>query len=168
MVIKRWHIISKIINDKHLSIGAEVGVQAGQNIKEILLRCPNFNFLAIDCWDPQFKYQTWPKEIQRENEKSFDEIAALYPLQIKKLKGYSSVVAPLIADHSLDLVFLDASHGYDSVRQDILAWLPKILQPGFIGGHDYGHPKFPGVKKAVDESFKKISLHLDFVWFAEV
>jgi len=167
-MIKRWHIISKIILDHRFSVGAEVGVQAGQNIKETLSRCPNFRFLAVDCWDPYFKYQNWPEKIQSVHEKQFDQIVSRYPLRIKKIKGYSADVALRIPDRTLDLVFLDASHDCFSVFRDIFSWFPKVRPGGFIGGHDYGHPKFPGVKKAVDEVFKKISLHPDYVWFAEV
>jgi len=167
-MIKRWHTISKIILDHHLSIGAEIGVQYGLNIKEVLSRCPNFRFLAIDCWDPYFKYQDWPEKIQSVHEKQFDQIVSRHSSRIEKIKGYSADVALRISDCTLDLVFLDASHDYFSTRRDIVSWLLKVRPGGFIGGHDYGHPKFPGVKKAVDESFKKISLYPDYVWFVEV
>ncbi len=53
------------------------------------------------------------------------------------------------ADGSLDLVYIDAEHDYDSVVSDISAWLPKIRKGGWIAGHDY-HPDF-GVMKAVND-----------------
>lgn len=51
---------------------------------------------------------------------------------------------------SVDFVFIDAAHDYDSVKKDILAWLPKTK--GVIAGHDY-IPTYPGVMGAVDEIF---------------
>jgi len=168
MEIKRWDIISKIILENRLSNGAEIGVEFGQNIKEVLSRCPDFRFIAVDCWDPNFKYQDWRKEKQSINEKQFDKLLLLFPSRIEKIKAWSWYAALKIPDSTLDLVFLDASHDYNSTRQDILSWLPKIRVGGFIGGHDYGHPKFPGVKKAVDEAFKNITLHPDYVWFAKI
>ena len=54
-------------------------------------------------------------------------------------------------DESLDFVFVDASHEYEDVLQDIKAWYPKIKKGGIIAGDDY---KWEGVKKAVDEYFK--------------
>lgn len=50
---------------------------------------------------------------------------------------------------SADFVFIDASHDYESVKKDILAWLPKCN--GIIAGHDY--PAYNGVVTAVDEIF---------------
>ena len=54
-----------------------------------------------------------------------------------------------------DLIFLDASHDYDSVKADIMAWLPNVTEGGIFAGHDYCHsrPHCAGVIKAVDEIF---------------
>jgi hypothetical protein len=56
----------------------------------------------------------------------------------------------LYADQSLDFVMLDAGHDHDSVRADILAWLPKVKTGGILAGDDYEH-NWPGVIQAVDE-----------------
>lgn len=53
-------------------------------------------------------------------------------------------------DKSLDFVFLDGDHSYDSVKKDILVWRPTIKDGGMLAGHDYDWPE---VKQAV-ESFK--------------
>lgn len=58
--------------------------------------------------------------------------------------------ATLFQDNSLEFVFLDARHDYESVRADILAWLPKVAPGGWLGGDDYC-PHWPGVVRAVDE-----------------
>ena len=48
------------------------------------------------------------------------------------------------------MVFLDADHSYEAVRDEI-AWA-KDLGVQIISGHDYGNQKF-GVTRAVDEAF---------------
>ena len=53
------------------------------------------------------------------------------------------------ADNSLDFVFIDGSHDYESVKKDIQAWLPKVKSGGVLAGDDYA--TWPGVKQAVDE-----------------
>jgi hypothetical protein len=64
-------------------------------------------------------------------------------------EGTSLFHAALMQDSSLDGVFIDAAHDYESVRADIAAWLPRVKPGGFFGGHDIDAP---GVKQAVDEA----------------
>lgn len=52
-----------------------------------------------------------------------------------------------------DMVFLDAMHTYQDVRDDIRRWMPRLRRGGWFVFHDYGHHDFPGVKQAVDERF---------------
>ena len=96
-------------------------------------------------------------------------------------------VAAELADASLDMVFLDADHAYESVKADIAAWLPKVKPGGLMAGHDYDgdtpYPKahhalyctnthvrqHPGVKQAVDEAFPSAKqLPESFIWMASV
>lgn len=47
-----------------------------------------------------------------------------------------------------DMVFIDGSHDYDSVKADILAWRPLVNHGGLLCGHDAPQN---GVKQAVSE-----------------
>lgn len=55
-------------------------------------------------------------------------------------------------NESVDFIFLDADHSYESVKEDIEAWWPKLKKGGTFTGHDYNGDG-NGVKKAVDEFF---------------
>jgi hypothetical protein len=59
--------------------------------------------------------------------------------------------ARLFSDASLDWVHLDARHDYISMKEDILAWRPKVRSGGWLSGDDYDPIKWPGVVQAVSE-----------------
>ena len=55
------------------------------------------------------------------------------------VQATSEQAARRYANKTLDLVFIDASHDYDSVLADIRMWSPKIKSGGFLAGHDIAH-----------------------------
>lgn len=54
-------------------------------------------------------------------------------------------------DNSLDCVFLDGSHDYKSIKNDLEIWIPKVKENGYICGHDYYGDWEAGVRQAVNE-----------------
>jgi predicted O-methyltransferase YrrM len=52
----------------------------------------------------------------------------------------------------LNFVFIDADHNELALTQDIMAWLPKVMQGGILAGHDYTE-NHPGVVAAVNKIF---------------
>lgn len=71
---------------------------------------------------------------------------------IIECKKNSNELVKEIEDESLDMIYIDADHGYHSVKNDISVWFPKVKPGGIISGHDYF---MDGVKIAVDEFFGK-------------
>lgn len=53
------------------------------------------------------------------------------------LRGKSELLVDLFDDNSLDFVYVDANHSYESVKQDLDIWYPKIKSGGVLSGHDY-------------------------------
>lgn len=53
---------------------------------------------------------------------------------------------------SVDLIFIDGDHSYESCKKDIDNWLPHLKDDGILCGHDYNEA-CPGVMQAVQESF---------------
>lgn len=94
--------------------------------------------------------------------KYFDNIEPLRD-QITTIVTTSLQASKLFENESLDFVFIDASHDYENVKADILAWMPKVKKGGILSGHDY-NKHWPGVIQAVDELIKDTkTIHGD-VW----
>ena len=73
------------------------------------------------------------------------------PLGINSIRKPSISASELYDDNSLDFIFIDASHQYEDVKNDIISWYPKLKRGGIIAGHDYSW--CDDVKKAVNEFF---------------
>jgi predicted O-methyltransferase YrrM len=68
---------------------------------------------------------------------------------VRPLEMPSRDAAAVFADNSLDFVFIDAAHDYDSVRDDVRAWYPKVKTGGVLAGDDV---QWPGVIIGVRET----------------
>lgn len=60
-----------------------------------------------------------------------------------------------------DMVFLDASHDYDSVKADIEAWLPLLSPGALLCGHDR---QWDGVSRAIDELVPGHRVAVGAIW----
>lgn len=81
---------------------------------------------------------------------AFDRNTAPVAHMIDVWQDDSAEIAFAFEDASIDFVFVDAGHDYESVKADILAWLPKLKPGGVIAGDDID---WPGVHQAVSEIF---------------
>lgn len=173
MARKRWEVLSRLIREHDLKIGAEIGVKSGRNIAEVLRLHPNFIWYAIDPWKITENYRRWTPQMIAKNERQFDSRVGSHP-NVTKMRMLSWDAAPLIEDGSLDLVFIDGDHSYEGVSRDIEMWLPKIRPGGVISGHDYDNTDkygdlFKGVDRAVHEFFgDDFQTAEDHVWWRVV
>lgn len=130
------------------TVAVEVGSFSGVSSELFALHCKRLH--CIDLWDPYWEISE--KRIVEFAEWSFDRMAAEHG-NIEKIKGDSVEAADRFPDRSLDLVYIDAAHDYDSVKRDLLAWIPKVKEGGWIAGHDYRHDESIQVYEAVNEIF---------------
>ncbi len=68
---------------------------------------------------------------------------------VGRIERYTS---PIGNNGTRDLVFIDALHDYESVKEDIGLWWPQVRTGGILALHDFNH-QWPGVERAVAESF---------------
>jgi hypothetical protein len=101
--------------------------------------------ICVDLWSEQSIGTTNTRLTAQEVEKIFDDNK---PENVVKIKGESTYVAKALQEN-FEVVYIDGSHDYESVKNDIKAWRPKAK---ILCGHDYN---FVGVKLAVDELLGK-------------
>jgi predicted O-methyltransferase YrrM len=112
------------------------------------------------------------------NESMTEGLRDTYNIFMHNIKPVKDYVFPLrgksadIANsfhYSIDLLFVDGDHSYESVKLDVESWLPKLKDGGIIILHDYAWAE--GVKKIVEESIKPIKLEehiLQNIYWAKV
>lgn len=159
---QRWDIVSDLINQNNYKVIAEIGVSRGINASEIFKRCPKISkFYLIDQnldvfdWGLFDNYGKDKLRVCTEDTITFSVSGALY------VTCNSSVKIASDLKQTFDLIFIDADHSYDAVKQDIEVWYPKLKKGGIICGHDYIDYIEYGVKQAVDEIFPKANLEAD-------
>lgn len=124
--------------------------------------------IAVDPWLPEY---------YNEDSSRHGINPDVYPEFYRNLKDHvdSGKVIPIITySHKLewdgarpDFIFLDGDHRTESVRKDIKIALALLPKGSILAGHDYEHPDWPGVKKAVDEFFPNVNL-VNSIWWVYV
>lgn len=113
-------------------IGVEVGVFRADFASSILKNWKGTLYL-VDIWR---KYWTEEENDALDkaisNIKEFDEEDRAI-----MIRCLSKNAIELFDDESLDFVYIDANHSYESVKQDLEMWWPKIKKGGCLSGHDY-------------------------------
>lgn len=165
---RRWDVIAELVNQHGLHIGAEIGVAEGRFTAALLDLCPEMHLIAVDSFAPGYKTwmgTEWTAAQQSKNRLKFEAVMKRYPARLGLLEMPSINAARWLAEE-LDFVFIDADHSYEAVKADIAAWRAKVREGGWITGHDYTPDRFPGVVRAVDESFADFDLGDDCTWMA--
>ena len=152
-------VVNKLPNEAHI---VEIGAYKGRSSAYLAVECINANknikLDIIDSWNgedgtnrpPWSDYTNCSGDIFEQFKSNLKPVWNF----INPIQSLSAPAADLYQDKSLDFVFIDANHHYDGVKEDILKWLPKIKDGGIMAGHDYNMHSWPGVVKAIHESFE--------------
>ena len=164
MKVKRFNWLADVINTNHFQSGVEVGAATGITTQFILQYCPSLTDLFVaDDWRPVgTPGKPWSfSDMEKKFRAKFSGNS-----RVHILKGLSWEVAHLVKDATLDFAFIDASHDYESVQKDLLAWTPKVRKGGLMCGHDINGEE---VRRAVIEKFGSyLDVEIDHVWAVKI
>lgn len=165
--IQGWFTFPKlysriVMEAKENSTFVEIGSWLGQSSAYMAVDIINSGKkIKFDCVD------TWLGSAEHENSSEVLD-KTLYEKFLKNIEPVKHIINPIrmpsleasatYEDSTLDFVFIDASHDYHNVINDIYAWYPKVKSGAVLAGHDYA---FPGVEKAVNEFLQKENYNLD-------
>jgi predicted O-methyltransferase YrrM len=153
----------------------EVGAWEGKSA-DVLARATPGMLYVVDSWLPS----TDP-----EDETSALDPLAAYGAYMREVGWRSNVVtyamtseqAYALAGHlTFDMIWLDADHREEAVREDILMWRSRLRPGGLLCGHDGEHG---GVAAAVADLVPSARFHAtqqppphqhqpSLIWYAEV
>lgn len=159
-------LYTKVVNKYEKGVIVEVGTWMGRSLSFIIPICKanGSKIYAVDTWTGSTKevgpMVDWVYETMSVSGsmyfyecflRNLGQISGNYC--VIPILGRSVEAAKRFKDGTIDFVFIDSDHSYESVKEDLEAWWPKVKVGGALGGHDY-HPSF-GVIRAVDEFFGK-------------
>jgi predicted O-methyltransferase YrrM len=143
-----------VYNAKDGAVFVEVGSWKGRSAAfmavEIINSKKKINFYCVDSWQGDISGGLKNIDVYDEFISNMKDV--LYSVKI--IRKLSTQASKDFEDKSIDFIFIDASHDYESVLEDIRHWYPKLKEGGTIAGHD---TQVSDVKKAVEEYAKEIN-----------
>lgn len=129
--------VKNILGD--VEVAVEVGVWNADYSVKICNRLSPQKFYGID---PYVSYDNAPGmnvgyETEAALEETYQKACKKLPSNATLIRDFSVNAAEQFEDDSIDLVYIDGDHNYESVSADIEAWYPKVKPGGIISGHDY-------------------------------
>lgn len=135
----------------------EIGCWKGRSTSVLLAMCPGI-VTAVDHWQGGADEPEFIRERAREENICAQFLANVGNAPNLLICPQPSASAAMYVNHA-DMVFIDGGHGYEEVRADIRAWLPKTRK--LICGHDYYHPP---VRNAVRDELGDVPFAAGSIW----
>ena len=127
---------------KHTSrsiVGLEIGVWRGDNAGYLLQNCNNISKLyGID---PYLPYQDWNRFITKEDIDPIKNAAVenlkMFGDRFELIETTATAAVNRFKDNSLDFIFIDGNHSFETCHQDLCNYYDKVKPGGIFAGHDY-------------------------------
>lgn len=126
-----------------LELGVYYGVSFFSYCEAVLDAKLKTELIGIDTWKGDEHANFYDDRVYRQ----FLELMNKYfsTLNTRLLRGTFDQYRGAIEDESVDIIMIDGTHTYESVKRDFLNYLPKLKRNGIVLFHDTNVDKF-GVK----------------------
>lgn len=178
-----WDVFHTLLADERIKKICICGVYFGRDVCYIasILNSygrSDYTIYAIDKFEDAF-CDDWPEEKRILNwdaagfgpapsvEKAQQNINALgleKNIIVKKMRDVDFLSQ---TDERFDLIYLDTSHDYNTVKTTIQLAGSRLTADGIIGGDDFSDEGEWGVKSAVNASFEKYNLYGNWLWMGK-
>jgi len=128
----------------------ELGAWLGKSSSYLCDKATGQDIIIVDTWKGSPNELTTHHKLATEQDIYQLFVENMGERKYKAIKATSKAAAGKFKAESLDVVFIDLTHTYEAVKEDIKLWLPKVKKGGYIAGDDY-HENWKGVIQAVDE-----------------
>jgi predicted O-methyltransferase YrrM len=146
--------------DIFVEIGSYKGRSSSAMAVNIINSKKKIKFYCVDTWEGSEEHKNNKEVIDKTLYSLFvKNTKPVYPL-INPIKKLSKQAANDFEDKKLSFVYIDASHDYKNVMDDLESWYPKIKDGGTLAGHDW---KYKEVQLAILDFIKKYNIDREFV-----
>lgn len=137
----------------HAQVVVEVGCYAGKTTSVLAAAVPHGGIVyAVDDWRGEADRPDLVGHVLKA--RFWESVGEQSPIMLLEQPSIGAAAffgaMTLPGMQPIDLLYIDASHDYGSVRDDIAAWRPLVKPGGLMAGHDYYQE---GVQRAVNEAF---------------
>jgi hypothetical protein len=119
--------------------------------------------IALALADPVRRVVSYDPEVRPQRERYLRLIPHRTRAQIELRNGSAEHARPDPA--SVGFLFIDCSHDRETTAAAFGTWQPAMVPEGVVVFHDYDHPRYPGVREAVEQiGLQGTSSHGVFIW----
>lgn len=128
LLLNRYKVLEKM---KKNAVVAEIGVDEGKFSKRIHDVTRPAKFHLIDMWGTD-----------RFHDGKFEAVKSYFEEEIDKgaveiHKTMSTTAAQEFKEEYFDWIYIDTDHSYETTRDELQLYAPKMKPGGIMGGHDY-------------------------------
>ena len=143
-------IMARTLAELDFTVGAEIGVASGLHAETLCNHNSNLHLYCVDAWT------RWPGYIDytggRLQTFKKEALERLEPYHCTIIEKLSMEAVKEFADGSLDFVYIDGAHDFQSVVNDVCEWTKKVRPGGIIYGHDFKRSTNPRVTQHVKDA----------------